>query len=163
MPEKRQIISEYIEYDGLDELASDDQLLVHKARQAAELAYAPYSKFLVGAAVQMENGECVSGSNKENASFSAGICAERNVLSTVSDAFPGLKVESMAIYAHSLNFEMSEPVSPCGICRQVIAETEKVQKSDIKLILNSKEGKTLIFKNSQALLPFHFYVSQLTK
>ncbi len=150
-------------HDDFSELTQQQVELIQAADQASRLAYAPYSDFFVGCAVLLEDGTVVKASNKENASFPAGICAERNALNFVSDHHPGQKILKLSVMAKPNQFEMTEPASPCGICRQVIAETEKNQQFPIEIIMASDSGKALIVKNSESLLPFHFYLSQLKK
>jgi cytidine deaminase len=149
--------------ESVGQLEPHHQKLVLKAREAAWKAYAPYSKFYVGAAVELDNGEIVLGSNKENASFPAGICAERNALNYVSDHFPDQKIVRIAVTANPQEFTLSEPVSPCGVCRQVMAEYERVQKQPFEILLTAQEGEVLILNSAVDLLPFHFYLSQLKK
>lgn len=149
--------------DSVDDLNTEHRALVLKSREAAALAYAPYSKFFVGAAVELDNGEIVLGSNKENASFPAGICAERNALNYASDHFPNQKIKRLAVTADPQNFELTEPVSPCGVCRQVMAEYERLQDQKFEILLTAQAGKVLILNSAVDLLPFHFYLSQLKK
>lgn len=150
-------------HDDFSELTQQQVELIQAAGQASRLAYAPYSDFFVGCAVLLEDGTVVKASNKENASFPAGICAERNALNFVSDNHPGQKILKLSVMAKPNQFEMTEPASPCGICRQVISETEKNQQFPIEIIMAADSGKVLIVKDSESLLPFHFYLSQLEK
>lgn len=159
----KSISVEFTEVDSVSELSSNNQELIEKAKEASSLAYAPYSRFFVGAAARLENGEIHIGSNKENASFPAGICAERNVINYISDLRPNTKINTIAVYADPKDFRLDEPVSPCGICRQVLAETEQVQQQDIEIVLTGHSGKTLIFKSVACILPFHFCLSELRK
>lgn len=154
---------EYKIYDSLEELPQVNKMLMKKAKEASQLAYAPYSKFYVGAALLLENGDIALSSNKENASFPAGICAERNGLNYVSDHFPDQKVVKMAITANPLEFELNEPVSPCGVCRQVMAEFEAQQREAMEFTLMGQSGKVMVISSAKDLLPFHFYLSQLKK
>ena len=159
----KQLNLEFKEVDSISDLTQSYVELINKARQASELAYAPYSRFNVGAAAKLDNGEIHLGSNKENASFPAGICAERNVLNYISDLRPKSKILSIAVYADPKDFQLEEPVSPCGICRQVLAETEQLQQKEIEIILTGQKGNALIFSSAASMLPFHFYLSQLRK
>ncbi|MEX2595485.1 MAG: cytidine deaminase [Salibacteraceae bacterium] len=154
-----------ISYEVVDtsELSSSYQKLMEAAMEATDQAYAPYSKFYVGAALLLSNGEVVKASNKENASFPAGTCAERNALNYASDHFPDQKIRAIAVSANSKEFEMSHAVAPCGICRQVICETEKVQETPIQILMYSPAGKVIILDRANDLLPFHFYVKELKK
>ncbi|NQV53316.1 MAG: cytidine deaminase [Flavobacteriales bacterium] len=160
---KRQITLSFEEVDSIDALSVEQKTLVEASMKACHQAYAPYSNFRVGAAVQLENGSVVTGSNKENASFPAGTCAERNVINYVGDHHPGERVLRMALSADPKALEMTGVLTPCGICRQVICELEKVQGSSIELLLHSPSGKVLIVPSGKDLLPFHFYLPQLKK
>jgi cytidine deaminase len=140
-----------------------EQLLLQTARQASDLAYAPYSRFLVGAALLLESGQIVTGSNKENASFPAGICAERNAINYASDHFTNDQIKTLAVSARSEEFEIRSVLSPCGICRQVMTETELVQNNPIRVILDGPNDEVWIFERAADLLPFHFYLKELKK
>jgi cytidine deaminase len=145
----------WFEFDSLDELNPSDRELVLSAREASENAYAPYSGFHVGAAVRLGNGLIVRGSNIENAAFPSGICAERNALSNSASNYPGEKPEAIAIAARTAEGLTSEPVPPCGSCRQVIVEEEFRTSSNIKVILSGKSRIIVIEKGSD-LLPVQF-------
>ena len=132
----------YTEYDKTDELDSDDMELVIAARESALNAYAPYSKFRVGAAVRMESGVIVRGANVENAAFPSGICAERSALSNSISNYPEDKPIAIAIASMTEDGLTENSPSPCGSCRQVIAEEESRIGNQIKIILSGK-NKTL--------------------
>lgn len=152
---------EYYTVPGIEDLSEVHRRLVHKAREASALAYAPYSKFRVGAAVLLDGGVMVTASNKENASTPAGTCAERNALNYVSDHYPQQRILAIAIEADPLEFRLATPVSPCGICRQVMAEVEKNQDFPFEVLLSAKDGMVYVFRSSRDLLPFQFYVPEL--
>ncbi|MDO9511630.1 MAG: cytidine deaminase [Bacteroidales bacterium] len=160
---KRSIEIHYSEYDSRTELPTDDRKLLEMATDATHHAYAPYSGFHVGAAIKLKNGKYFLGNNQENASFPAGICAERSVLFYTSANYPGEVIESIAITAKARNFDTSEPVSPCGICRQVMAEYEKLQKSPIRIILAGSTGSIYIADSAADLLPLQFSGENLKK
>ena len=143
-------------YDSIDELKREDADLLNEARKVTKFAYAPYSNFRVGAFAKLVNGETVSGTNQENASYPAGICAERTLMSTASSLFPGVGIEAIAISYNNINGRSDTPVSPCGICRQSFVEFQQRTGSPIRVILSGMEGKVLIIKNAADLLPFHF-------
>ena len=128
------------------------------AKEAVKLAYAPYSKFYVGAAILLSNGEIVKGGNQENASFPAGICAERVALSAVSSLFPFEKVLAIAIaYLNPANGNAQENIlSPCGICRQSILEVSDRQQSDIRILLSNPSGSVILLEDARCLLPLAF-------
>jgi cytidine deaminase len=131
-------------------------MLLREARKVTQFAYAPYSNFKVGAFAKLENGRTVSGTNQENASFPAGICAERTLLSTASSLFPGVGVDTIAISYNNLNGKSDRPVSPCGICRQSLVEFQDRTKKQIRIILSGMEGKIQVIENAKDLLPLVF-------
>lgn len=143
-------------YDSIDELNLEDAFLLSEARKVTQFAYAPYSNFMVGAFAKLENGENVSGTNQENASYPAGICAERTLMSTASSLFPGVGIETIAISYHNLNGNSDKPISPCGICRQSFVEFQDRTKKKIRIILSGMEGKVQIIENAKDLLPLVF-------
>ncbi len=145
----------YHELEKAGDLDDADRELLESAMEAARHAYAPYSRFKVGAAVRLAGGGIVIGSNVENAAFPSGICAERNALSTASATHPGDAPTAIAIAAFS-GTEMTDiPVSPCGNCRQVIAEEEYRNLRPVRLILGGKKKIYLIDKVAD-LLPLQF-------
>ena len=144
-----------LEYDGEDELNHDDQELISSAKTAAQKAYAPYSRFMVGAAVRLDTGEIITGTNVENAAFPSGICAERTALAGIVSNYPGSKPVAIAVAAFNVQGLTSEPVSPCGNCRQVIAEEEFRNNSPIRVIMAGSE-KIRIVANIGCLLPLQF-------
>lgn len=151
----------YTVYDSIDELDPQDAWLLNEAREVSQYAYAPYSNFLVGAVAKLANGEIVAGSNQENASYPAGICAERVLLSTAASMYPGIPVDTIAISYQQSNGLSDHPVAPCGICRQSLQEFETRVKQPIRLILAGMEGKIFIIEKASALLPLAFTQSEL--
>jgi len=145
----------YKEFDTPEELNREDHELLLSARKAAATAYAPYSGFKVGAAVRLASGIIVSGSNVENAAFPSGICAERNALSNASSNHPGDNPVALAVAAITESGLTDEPVSPCGNCRQVIAEEEIRSGMNIRIILNGKNNIRIIEKGGD-LIPLQF-------
>jgi cytidine deaminase len=149
------------EYDHIDELSAKNKELVNRAIHIATQSYSPYSKFPVGAAVLLDDGQIFCGNNQENISFPAGTCAERTVLNFVKANFPDKKILSIAITA--TNSTSYNPVTPCGICRQVIVEMETLQMKPIQVLLHKINGCTYVFENSKALLPLAFEEDNLGK
>jgi len=145
----------YEVFKNASELDLAGRELLKAAQAATSLAYAPYSLFKVGAAARLSNGGIISGANQENASFPAGLCAERVLLAVASSAYPGEKIIAMAIVteAEVLN---EQPVAPCGICRQSIQEYSDNKDEAIKLILSGKEGQIFVIEDARQLLPFAF-------
>ena len=148
-------------YDSIDELNDKDTMLLKEARNVTQFAYAPYSNFKVGAFAKLENGKTVSGTNQENASFPAGICAERTLLSTASSLFPGVGIDTIAISYNNLNGKSDRPVSPCGICRQSLVEFQDRTKKQIRIILSGMEGEVQVIENVKDLLPLVFGANDL--
>lgn len=148
------------EYEKLSDLSPDDQQLILKARESSENAYAPYSKFCVGAAVMLENGEIIKGNNQENADFTDGLCAERVALFYAHAIFPDVAVEALAVTAKNQNGLIPGPAQPCGSCRQVLVESESRFNHPIRLILDGAE-KIMVLNGADNLLPFAFKPDQL--
>lgn len=140
----------------LEELPEDIRSLINKAKEAAENAYAPYSNFLVGAALQLESGETLSGNNQENAVFPAGICAERVVLTYAHANWPQTKPLKIAVVARRRDKEMYAFVTPCGICRQTLTEYEQKFGSPIEIYMLGADGQVLKAAGVDELLPFKF-------
>jgi cytidine deaminase len=153
---KKNITISYTELNHYNELDSHIQNLVSKAYEIAKNAYAPYSKFHVGAAVELNSGEVVLGSNQENIAYPSGLCAERVALFFAGANYPNETVKNIVIVAKGDLIGDDDCLSPCGSCRQVIAETEMRQKSKIKIYLVSQSGKTFIFDTISDLLIFPF-------
>lgn len=127
--------------------------LVSKAVNAREKAYAPYSKFKVGAAVLTEDGKVFTGCNIENVSFGATNCAERTaIFKAVSEGYQ--KIKAIAVVGDPLNYTY-----PCGICRQVILE---FAEEDIDIIIGKNEDDFIVRTLSQ-ILPGPFTKDSLTK
>jgi cytidine deaminase len=153
---KEEIKFSYEVYENSDELNEADALLLDAARKVTSKAYAPYSHFLVGAVAKLQNGEMVSGTNQENASYPVGICAERVLLSSASMLFANEPISSIAISYDNLNGESNKPVSPCGMCRQALREYEERTGQSIRLILAGMTGSVFIIEKANQLLPFYF-------
>lgn len=139
-----------------DELESQIQNLFLHAKASAEKAYAPYSDFLVGAALLLDNGEIICGNNQENLSYPAGICAERVALSYAQANLPKCRPTKMAIVGKKRTKDHYSNISPCGICRQTISEYEQKFQNPIELYLMTQEEKILKVNSMEDLLPFKF-------
>lgn len=146
----------YEVYNSIDDLTPQDALLLTKARQVTANAYAPYSNFNVGAIAQLQNGETVTGTNQENASYPVGLCAERVLLSAAASLYPKAPIKTIAISYNNLNGVSNHPISPCGICRQSLLEYESRVNHPIRLILGGMEGKVYIIESAGMLLPLSF-------
>lgn len=154
------LVREYL----YDELPDADRELVDAAKEATRSSYVPYSKFHVGAAIRMDDGSIIKGSNQENAAYPSGTCAERTTAFYAASSHPGMAMKKIAVAAwtrlHSpsdLTWEdyfQKNPISPCGACRQALLEYEAAF-GDIEVILYGKE-KTYVFPSVASLLPFCF-------
>lgn len=140
---------------SLMELGAGDRALLQAAIVAADTAYAPYSNFHVGAALRLDDGTIVRGSNQENIAYPSGLCAERTALFAASAQNPGRAVETLAIVGRDADGRLV-PASPCGACRQVMAEQESRQAGKIRVICYHSDAKILIFEGVETLLPFIF-------
>jgi cytidine deaminase len=153
--EKNLTIS-YKEFDNWKELSSEDIELVEKAFDVSKDAYAPYSKFYVGASLRMEDKSIILGSNQENIAYPSGLCAERVALFYAGAIYPNLKVKKICVVAKGDLIPKENWVSPCGSCRQVMAESQNRQKEPIEIILVSQNNRVLVFHSVTDLLPFVF-------
>jgi cytidine deaminase len=145
----------YTEYNDLAEMSEDERLLISKAIEAGRKAYAPYSRFNVGAAILLEDGTVVSGANVENAAYPSGTCAEKTALSYAVSNYPGLKPVAIAIVARTDSGLTGEPVPPCGNCRQMLLEEENKNNLPIKVILYGAT-RIVVTSSSEKLIPLHF-------
>lgn len=140
------------DYNELNEM---QKKLVDQAKNACKRAYAPYSRFNVGAAAMLDNGTIVAGNNQENAAYPSGTCAERTTLFYAGAQYPDNAVTKLAIAAYKDNAYTKTPTAPCGACRQVILETEHRYGTPIEIILYGEE-KTYIITSIESLLPLCF-------
>lgn len=143
-------------YNSLGELPNDIQQLMEFAINARENAYAPYSKFKVGAAILLDNNEVVIGSNQENASYPSGLCAERTAIYYAGAKHPNAKILKMALTASSQNQVTDSPIPPCGACRQAISEYEIKQDQPIEIYFMGATGKVVKSNSLANLLPLGF-------
>jgi len=151
------------EYDQISELNKEDESLLRAAWKACDSAYAPYSKFNVGAAVLLENGKVISGNNQENAAYPSGLCAERVAMYYASAHYPGVAMKAIAVAVKSDKVILNDPGSPCGSCRQVMAEYENLHHTKMRIILGSPHTKIQILEGIHSLLPLAFYAEDLKK
>ncbi|WP_178984350.1 cytidine deaminase [Winogradskyella helgolandensis] len=148
-------------YDDINELPKAIQNLMNTAIEARENAYAPYSKFNVGAAILLDNSIVVIGSNQENACYPSGLCAERTAIYYAGAKYPKAKILKMAITASSQNQVTDKPIPPCGACRQSIAEYEIKQDQPIEIYFMGAQGKVVKSNSLANLLPLLFESSVL--
>ena len=158
---KEMVLQTKVVVCAYDELMPEDKEVVDAARAATANSYAVYSKFNVGAAVRLEGGVIVKGSNQENAAYPSGLCAERTTLFWANSQYPDRAVLTLAIAARTENGELAMPIPPCGACRQVILETEKRYNRTIKIILYGTRECYVVEDGIKALLPLTFDASFL--
>jgi cytidine deaminase len=142
--------------DSWKSLEEEERYLVSKAYEAMNRAYAPYSKFKVGASIQLSDGTVILGNNQENIAYPSGLCAERVALFYAGANFPNEAVETIVIVAKGDLMPDKQLLSPCGSCRQVMLETENRQQKPMKVILINQDDRTMIIESVQHLLPFGF-------
>ncbi len=153
---KKEIHFSYELLSSKSELNDIDQLLAEKAIDAMDKAYAPYSKFHVGAALKLKTGEIIHGNNQENMAFPSGLCAERVALFYAGANHPGIEIETLCIVAKGDFVPKSHILSPCGSCRQVMLESENRQNNPIRVILINQDDTVLIVNSAKDFLPFGF-------
>jgi cytidine deaminase len=153
----------YSELGNAGELPAADQKLLQKAKDSATTSYSPYSKYHVGAALRLENGDIITGSNQENVAYPSSLCAERVAAFYASAHYPDMPFETIAISAYADDFEVNQPVTPCGSCRQVLSEYENKFGKPIRIIMQGASGKIILVESVRSLLPFTFNESKLKK
>lgn len=153
--QEKDINIQYKEYSSASELPAEYKLLMEKAAEATKSSYAPYSKFNVGAAVLMGNGEIVTGSNQENAASPSGLCAERVALFAAHHNYPSSPVKAIAIIGSQNGILTTTLTYPCAACLQVLLESQKRAGAPIAVIVGSA-GKIQVMESIDALLPFSF-------
>lgn len=153
---KISITTDFDVFESIQELPEIIQNLMQKAVAIRKKAYAPYSKFKVGTALLLDNGEIVLGSNQENAAYPSGLCAERVAIFQAGALYPEAKIIQMAISAASENSTTSAPIPPCGSCRQSIAEYEIRQNTPIEIYFMGEIGSIYKSDSLKNLLPLLF-------
>ncbi len=152
---QKEINIRYREFISPDELQEEDRILADAAVRATRNSYSPYSRFKVGAAIRLSNGEIINGSNQENIAYPSGLCAERTAMFYAHAVFPDAAMEAIAIAAVKDGNLCGEPASPCGACRQVMAEYQKQSGIPMKIILVGAE-RTYVFDKVEDILPLIF-------
>lgn len=150
------ITSQLSVFDSITKLPIAIQNLMEEAIAVRKKAYAPYSKFRVGAAIILDNGKIILGSNQENAAYPSGLCAERVAIFQAGSIYPKAKILKIAISAASDTSTTSAPIPPCGSCRQSIAEYEIRQKTAIEIYFMGETGAVYKSASLKNLLPFMF-------
>ena len=154
-------MEQFIQTDHLEDLDAESKYLVHKAKEAAQHAYAPYSKFMVGAAVLLDNGKVVTGTNQENAAYPSGMCAERVALYAASSQYPEQRIIRLAVAAKRKHGKDLVPATSCGPCRQVMLEFEGRQAEPFKVVMLGADSRWIVAPSAESLLPFCFSKSNL--
>jgi len=147
--------------DGLENLDAESKYLAHKAKEIANHAYAPYSRFLVGAALLLENGKVVTGTNQENAVYPSGMCAERVALYTATMLYPDQIIIKIAVVAKRKGGKELLAATLCGSCRQVLLEYEVRQQRKIQIVMQHQNHQWILAPSAESLLPFSFTKSNL--
>ena len=150
------ITSTFVVYDAVEELAPEVRDLMSQAVAIRKKAYEPYSRFRVGAAILLDNGKVVLGSNQENAAYPSGLCAERVAIFQAGAIYPDAKILKIAISATADDKEVAEPIPPCGACRQSIAEYEFRQDVPIEIYFMGAVGNVYQSNSLKDLLPLSF-------
>jgi cytidine deaminase len=146
----------YLIHENTSSLKESDKSLINEVREVCKKAYAPYSQFRVGALALLDNDSKVHGTNQENASYPIGLCAERVLLAAVSSIAPDTAIDTIAISYESDSVDSSEPVAPCGICRQSLVEFESRFTHPLRVLITGQTGKIFEFRSASDLLPFAF-------
>lgn len=147
----------YTLLDRLEQLAADEATLLEKAWEATKLAYAPFSHFKVGCALQLADGSILLGNNQENLAFPSGICAERTALFYAGSLGKGSEIRKIAVRAWAERTEVKVPVMPCGACRQVMVEYENLARTPLVILSQGATGQIMRMEGVKAsLMPFSF-------
>jgi cytidine deaminase len=157
---KKTVTVTYHEFEHFNELPKQEIEMIQLAYKIAEDAYAPYSKFHVGAVALLEDGTLVKGSNQENIAYPSGLCAERVALFFAGANYPNVAIEKLVVIAKGDLIKSDDCVSPCGSCRQVISESERRQAIPMQVILVSESGRTFVFDRGTDLLIFPFGIQE---
>ncbi|HUH32455.1 MAG TPA: cytidine deaminase [Daejeonella sp.] len=159
---KEKIISiAFQEYSSLSELSDQDSSLCLEAEEALLTSYSPYSEFRVGAAILLESGKIIHGSNQENVAFPSGLCAERVALFSAGAQHANDPIVAIAITASSEKFDIQNPVTPCGSCLQVLGDFEQRQNKPIRVLLYCIGKNILVNSGAGSFLPFQFIEQRL--
>ena len=156
-------ISTVNRYSDLTELSESDMALLKQAKEAVHSAYAPYSKFHVGCAVLLENGEIILGSNQENMAYPSGLCAERVAIFHAGSKFPNIPIVALAVTVKATDYLVKEPIACCGACLQSMSEFEMKFNKPMRIILQGEVGDVLIAEGVKVFLPFQFWLEELKK
>ena len=156
MTQKIQKILSFETFSSPSELDSNDFKLYQKAKEISKNAYAPYSNFRVGCALELSSGEIVLANNQENIAYPSGLCAERVALFYAGANFPNDEVLTIFIYAEGNLLPKNNFLTPCGSCRQVMSESQHRQKQTFRILLCGNDNQVLMVEKMEDLLPFSF-------
>ena len=148
-------------FESFEELSQSEKEFMNQAVEIRKKAYAPYSKFQVGAAIVLDNGVVLQGSKQENAAYPSGLCAERVVIFYAGANYPNNKIMKLFISATPSDRDSENPIPPCGSCRQSIAEYEIKQDLPIEIYFMGAKGAVYKSDSLKNLLPFMFDKSNL--
>lgn len=143
-------------FDHDYELPQEEYDLLQKAKETCHSAYAPYSNFHVGAAILLEDGTVITGSNQENLAYPSGLCAERTAIFYTGANYPNKVIKTIAVAAYQPLFSKYMPANPCGACRQAMLEYENKQHQPIRIILEGEKNKIYVIDSVDCLLPLRF-------
>jgi len=160
---KNQKVIRYEEYSSIDDLSPDEKVLWEKAKEALKNSFSPYSGFSVGVAMLLENEEIITGSNQENAAYPSGMCAERVAIWKAMTNFPGVGIRQIFLRSRAFDDKETGPVTPCGACRQVMADVEENRKQKMEVFCEAEDGKILKFFSIGDMLPFQYLGLSLKK
>ena len=146
---------QYEEFASLSELTPEDRRLAQAALDALKGSYSPYSHFAVGAALQLADGTVVQGANQENAAYPSGLCAERTAMFYASSRYPDQPFEALAVAASNHGELCCDPATPCGACRQVMAEYQQKSGRPLRILLVGG-SRIYKFRSVDDILPFIF-------
>src|SRR5690554_901038 len=153
---KKEFTFSYNHLDSIEDLNENQKKAIKAAEQACEKAYAPYSNFKVGAALLLNDDTLVLGSNQENKAYPSGLCAERVALFSYGAQQKNQGIKMLAIVGSGELLKINESFSPCGGCRQAMAEYTAMQEKPFEIIIKNKDGSVFIFDGVHQLLPFIF-------
>ena len=154
---KQKNISILVEiFEKESELLEVDRQLLARATEQVEHAYAPYSKFKVGAAILLANGAIVTGNNVENAAYPMCLCAEQTAMGAAASQYPKVAIVSVAVTVQNEGMNINEPAGPCGSCRQIISEAEDRHQQMISIIMRGETGPIYKVNSAKDLLPISF-------
>ena len=159
----KEVSFSYSVFSSIDELSKEDKILMMESEKALQQAYAKYSGFNVGAALYLDNGKMMSANNQENMALPSSLCAERVLLYYCKANFPTHGVKKIAISVKSSIEIIDKPISPCGSCRQVMLEYERMQKSNIEVLLKGQTGEVYLIKSVSDLLPLAFNTNAINR